>query len=135
MLSEYRAKHGKPLSAVKHKSNNLKVPESTKCAYCNAPSIYIYYNDGKKKSQLLCKVCNGLFQLNERQHSSPDMPKVDITKIYNSPNVVGLILAFYISFAINARKNAVIFHSVFNINNKGFIDNLVAAGKKCIKIM
>jgi transposase-like protein len=236
LLSEYLAQHGKPLSPVKHRSKALDVPESVRCPGCNAPYHYIYYNDGKKKSQLLCKVCHEVFQLNvqshninkakywcpychhalfrwkdrkdltiykccndhcphriqalnklnllekviqktllsqfklcyqyreyhfpiqELQHSAPDKPKVDITKIYNSQDVLGLILSFHISFAISARKTAFILRSVFNIpvsyqtvlnyaeaaayychrfnvNNKGFIDNFVAADETYIKIM
>jgi len=36
-------------------------------------------------------------------------------KIHNAPNVLGLILTFYVSFAITARKTAFILRSVFNI--------------------
>lgn len=46
----------------------------------------------------------------------PAKPLVDISKIHNSQNVLGLILAFYISFATSARKTAFILRSVFNIN-------------------
>jgi transposase-like protein len=41
---------------------------------------------------------------------------VDISKIHNSQNVLGLVLAFYVSFANSARKTAFILRSVFNIN-------------------
>jgi transposase-like protein len=57
-----------------------------------------------------------LFQTHELQHSEPLKPLVDITKIHNSQNVLGLILAFYVSFAITARKTAYILRTVFNIN-------------------
>ncbi len=57
-----------------------------------------------------------LFQANELEHSAPLKPLVDITKIHNSQNVLGLILAFYVSFAITARKTAYILRTVFNIN-------------------
>jgi transposase-like protein len=43
-------------------------------------------------------------------------PTVDIRKIYNSPNVLGLILSFLVSFAISARKTAYIMRVVFNVN-------------------
>jgi putative transposase len=56
------------------------------------------------------------FTQTELTHSSPDKPLVDISKIHNSQNVLGLILAFYISFAVSARKTAFILRSVFNIN-------------------
>jgi transposase-like protein len=163
------------------------------CPVCNAPHDYLYYNDGKKKSQLRCKVCGHLFQAGQRfrknekskyfcpycdhalfrwkarkevtlykccndncqhrvqalaklnpaeralqkkhssqfklnyqyreyhykpqelVHSAPDRPIVELTRIHNSENVLGLILAFYVSFAVPARKTAAILKSVFNI--------------------
>lgn len=193
LLAQYQADRGKPLSPVKQRANSPKVPSLTVCALCNAPHIYIYYNDGNKRTQLKCKVCGHLFQLNQRfrknsqsrffcpycncalfkwkmrkdvtvykcsndnclhrtqalnklnpaerslqkkrssqfklcyqyreyhykpnelNHSQPDNPKVDLSKIHNAPNVLGLILTFYVSFAITARKTAFILRSVFNI--------------------
>lgn len=166
------------------------VPEKTLCPQCNAPHTYLYYNDGKKRTQLRCKVCSNLFPLNPRgrktkyfcpychhalfkwkqrqevtiykcdngncphrinalnrlnpserllqklklsqfkinyqyreyhftqkqlQHASPIKPKVNLTNIYNSQNVLGLILTFYVSFAISARKTALMLRLVFNI--------------------
>jgi len=55
------------------------------------------------------------FTTGELTHSSPAKPLIDISKIYNSQNVLGLILTFYISFATSARKTAFILRSVFNI--------------------
>jgi transposase-like protein len=49
------------------------------------------------------------------QHSKPDHLTVDLDKIHYSPNVVGLVLAFHVSFAITARKTAFILKQVFNI--------------------
>lgn len=236
LLDKYKADHGKPLSPVNHRSNSLKVPEQTICPLCNAPHIYIYYNDGNKRTQLKCKVCNHLFQLNQRfrkndkskyfcpychhslfkwkerkevtiykccndncphriqainklnpaerlirkklssqfklcyqyreyhfnpgelHHSAPDKPNVDLTKIHNPPDILGLILAFYVSFAITARKTALILRSVFNINvsyqtvlnyaaaasfychsfnlkHKGTIDSISAGDEAYIKVM
>jgi transposase-like protein len=161
---------------------------------CTAPHQYLYYNDGKLRTQLRCKVCSSLFQADNRfkralkakyfcpycQHAlfrwkillhviihkccndncphrldainrlnpaekilqkikssqfklcytyreylfqapdlvypSPLKPLVDINKIHNSQNVLGLILSFYVSFAISARKTAFILQNVFNIN-------------------
>jgi transposase-like protein len=51
----------------------------------------------------------------ELLHSEPEKPIVALTKIHNSENVLGLILAFYVSFAVPARKTAEILKSVFNI--------------------
>ncbi len=236
LLAQYQADHGEPLSPVKHRPNSPEVPPQTFCPLCNAPHIYIYYNDGNKRTQLKCKVCNHLFQLNQRfrkndkskyfcpychhtlfkwkerkevtiykccndncphriqalnklspaerlvrkklssqfklcyqyreyhykpnelQHSAPDKPNVDLTKIHNPPDILGLILAFYVSFAITARKTALILRSVFNINvsyqtvlnyaaasafychsfnlkHKGPIDSISAGDEAYIKVM
>jgi len=51
----------------------------------------------------------------ELVHSSPEKPRVDIVKIHNSPDILGLVLTFYVSFAISARKTALIMRSVFNV--------------------
>lgn len=75
----------------------------------------------------LCKLANAHFKLcyhyreyhfkqSELVHSSPAKPLINISKIHNSQNVLGLILSFYISFATSARKTAFILRSVFNIN-------------------
>ena len=193
LLAEYQLKHGKTLSPVKYRSTSPRVPEHISCACCGAPHHYLYYNDGKKRTQLMCKVCHHLFQLNRRYrketktkyycphchralftwkqrkevtiskccndhchhrirkmselndaekalmkkrssqfklcyqyreyhyalgelvHSSPEKPRVDIVKIHNSPDILGLVLTFYVSFAISARKTALIMRSVFNV--------------------
>ena len=236
LLAEYQLQCGKPLSPVKYRPSSPQVPEHTICACCGAPHNYLYYNDGKKRTQLKCKVCNHLFQLNRRYqkgmktkyycpychhalftwkqrkevtiykccndhchhrirkmrklndaekalikkrssqfklcyqyreyhyrpeeliHSAPEKPHVDITKIHNSPDTLGLILTFYVSFASSARKTALIMRSVFNIdvsyqtvlnyaaaaafycNNfnlkyKGSIDTISAGDEAYIKIM
>ncbi|MBI5195001.1 MAG: DDE-type integrase/transposase/recombinase [Nitrospirae bacterium] len=57
-----------------------------------------------------------LFKPGELTHSSPIKPKIDITKIHNSDNILGLILSFYVSFAVSARKTAFILRWIFNIN-------------------
>lgn len=153
----------------------------------------MYFNDGKIRQQILCKVCSARFQINKRfrkpktkywcpychhalyrwkiqklvtiykcdndrcpaylsalnklnekekelrrakssqfklryqyrqyhftetqlKHSKPDFSKVDLDKIHNSPDVLGLVLAFHVSFAITARKTAFILRHVFGIS-------------------
>lgn len=178
---------------MKRQRKSPPVPKLIVCPVCDAPHDYLYYNDGKKKSQLLCKVCGHLFQAERRfrkhekakyfcpycgyalfrwkarkevtlykcpnddcqhrvqaeaslnpderalqkkrssqfklcyqyreyhykpqelVHSAPEEPVVGLTRIHNSENVLGLILAFYVSFAIPARKTADILKSVFNL--------------------
>lgn len=193
LLAEYQLKHKKPLYPVKYRPSSPQVPVHTSCACCSAPHYYLYYNDGKKRTQLKCKVCNHLFQLNlryqkerktkyycpycqhalftwkqrkevtiykccndhchhrirkmsklndaekalikkrssqfkicyqyreyhyapkELTHSSPEKPYVNLAKIHNSCDILGLILTFYVSFACSARKTALIMKSVFNV--------------------
>lgn len=87
----------------------------------------------------------------------PDRPKIDLARIHNSQNILGLILAFHISFAISARKTALMLKQVFNIYlsyqtvlnycesaayyankfnlaHKGAVDNLQAGDETYIKI-
>lgn len=193
LLVLHEAEYGKPLKPVKRRGESQAVPRQTVCPVCNAPQEYLYFNDGKKKSQLRCKVCSHLFQIEQRfrkndkskyfcpycnhvlfrwknrkevaiykccndhcqhrvqalaklnpsernlqkkrtsqfklcyqyreyhykpqelMHSAPEKPTIDLTKIHNSENVLGLVLAFYVSFAVPARKTAAIMKSVFNI--------------------
>jgi len=56
------------------------------------------------------------FKNNQLTHSAPLKPTVNISKIYNSQNILGLIMTFYVSFATSARKTALILRSVFNIS-------------------
>jgi putative transposase len=170
------------------------VPQTEQCPFCNAPHQYLYYNDGKLRTQLRCKVCSSVFQADNRSqralkakyfcpycqhalfrwktllhviihkccndncphrldainrlnpaekllqrtkssqfklcytyreylfqaadlvHPGPFKPLVDINRIHNSQNILGLILSFYVSFAISARKTAFILQNVFNIS-------------------
>jgi transposase-like protein/transcription elongation factor Elf1 len=62
LLALYRLDKGKELKPVKRHKNSQLPPPYSKCPNCNAPSKYLYVNDGGKKSQLLCKICNTLFQ-------------------------------------------------------------------------
>jgi len=59
----YRLNNGKELKPVKRRDKSTSVLNSIRCPSCHAPGKYIYYNDGKKRSQLRCKVCSDLFKL------------------------------------------------------------------------
>jgi len=221
---------------VKPRRNTPQVPDQVVCLCCNAPHGYLYFNDGKKRSQIKCKVCGHLFQVQHRfrawrksklfcpycglalfrwkvqkevtihkcsndnclhrlqaiaklnpseralqkkrssqfklnyqyreyhfkpdelDHSAPDKPTVNLTRIHNSENVLGLILAFYVSFAVPARKTAAILRDVFcvrvsyqtvlnyaaaaafychsfNLKHKGFIDSVSAGDETYIKVL
>jgi transposase-like protein len=83
---------------------------------------------------------------------------VDLVKIHNSPDILGLVLTFYVSFAVSARKTALILRSVFNVavssqtvlnyaaaaafychsvnlKHKGPIDTISAGDEAYIKVM
>ncbi len=234
ILTEYERTHGKPLSLVRYRAGSSRVPNEVVCPLCNASSGYLYYNDGKKRSQLLCKVCGELFQagrrfrkktrywcpyclhalfvwkqkkeatyykccndhceyrvgqigkLNERERKlamkkrsqfklsyqyreyhyqpheialpGPEPQALTLGRAYNGPNVLGLVLAFYVSFALSARKTALVLRSVFgislsyqsvlnyaaaaafychtfNLTYKGPIDNISAGDEAYIKVM
>ena len=238
ILKEYQTKHNKPLEPVKPREKEARVPEIVSCPFCEAPHQYIYFNDGKKRSQLKCKVCKEVFQLHKRhsndrknagyycpycgyalykwktkeqvtiykcgnkkcphkqenlkklnaserliqkmipthftinyiyreyhftpddlQHSQPDKTKtkVNLFKIHNSETVLGLILSFYVSYALSARKTALLLRQIFkmevthqtvlnyakaaayychrfNLANKGPIDDILAGDETYIKI-
>lgn len=75
LLKEHQDKTGKILKPIKHRDKSKAVPETTICPHCSAPHNYIYYNDGKKRTQLVCKICSSTFQLNRRY-------KLNKTKYY-----------------------------------------------------
>ena len=98
------------------------------------------------------------YELSQLNHSEPDKPTVDLARIHNSQNILGLILAFHISFAVSARKTAQILKQVFevklsyqtvlnycasaayychkfNLHYKGPVDDIQAGDETYIKIM
>lgn len=234
LLAEYQKKHGKPLTPVNYRTGSVPAAEHIRCPNCDAPHDYLYYNDGKERSQLLCKVCSSLFQahkrfqrktkyycpychhalfqwkqkkevtlykccndkclhrarqiekLNEREKTlrikrssqfklcyqyreyhyqphqliptGPEPPTVNLARIHNGAHILGLILTFYVSFALSARKTALVLRSVFcipisyqtvlnyaaaaafychsfNLQYKGPIDEISAGDEAYIKVM
>ena len=234
ILAEYEEIHGRPFPPVRYRTGSPQVPDLVVCPSCNAPHQYLYYNDGKKKSQLLCKVCGKLFQagrrftrktkywcpyclhalftwkqkkevthykccndnceyrirqinqLNQKEQdlakkkssqfkvsyqyreyhypphdlapSEPQQQTLNLNRAYNGPNVLGLVLAFYVSFALSARKTALVLRSVFgisisyqsvlnyaaaaafychsfNLTHKGSIDQISAGDEAYIKVI
>ena len=70
LRADYEAKHGKPLVPVRRRSADSHVPAGHRCEHCAAPSEYLSFNDGKLRSQLRCKVCKGLSQVQRRLRRS-----------------------------------------------------------------
>lgn len=67
LLSYYDQRYHKKIKPIRHRSD-ASIPEDCSCPQCNAPSIYLYRNNGKK-GQLLCKICQGLFSPDENRFS------------------------------------------------------------------
>ncbi len=66
LLAEYGKRYGKPLKPIKLQNKENVLPVHIVCPHCSAPHNYVYYNDGKKRSQLKCKICSNTFPLNKR---------------------------------------------------------------------
>jgi transposase-like protein len=65
-LDIYQQTHGRPLKPVQRHTPDKQVPDHIICPHCNAPAAFLYFNDGKKRQQILCKVCSALFQIGKR---------------------------------------------------------------------
>jgi len=66
LLAKYKEQNGQPLKSVNSKNPETKVPPDSICKICSAPAQYLYYNDGKKRRQIKCKVCGALSQVHIR---------------------------------------------------------------------
>ena len=63
--ADYEAKHNKPLKPVFRKSGKIYPPKEIVCPHCGAPSEYLSYNNGIKRSQIKCKVCESTFSVDK----------------------------------------------------------------------
>lgn len=190
-LIQYENQHGQALKPVQVKNPNQIVPLHSTCLNCGAPSKYLYFNNGKKRTQLKCKICSASSPLNRRyrtapkyycpycqhplyrwkeqpdctfykcgqdscrfylankkklnfaerllfsfrpsqfklryqfreyhftpaqlRHSAPDKNLVNLSHIRQTLSTLVLALTFHVSFALSARKTALILRSVFGI--------------------
>ena len=55
------------------------------------------------------------FQPAQLEPSAVERPFLDLTRIHRSSDLLGLVLAFHISFALSARKTAQVLRQVFNV--------------------
>jgi putative transposase len=191
LLADYQNEHGKALPPVRHRQTS-RLPKQCHCLHCGAPAAYLYLNDGRRATQLLCKVCSALSQL-ERPHrqsktgyycpycqralyrwksradctiykcdndrcshyrqkksalkwnerllqqmrlsqfklryqyreyhfrpaqlapAAPEGLPVNLARIHRSSDILGLVLAFHISFALSARKTAEVIRQIFGV--------------------
>jgi len=61
LIAEHEAKTGKKLKPIRRRANSTLPPDGVCCERCQAPSSFLYVNDGKRAEQLRCKVCDLLF--------------------------------------------------------------------------
>ena len=104
------------LDVIMHKCSNDNCPHRLNALKQLNPAEQ-NLRQSKSSQFKLCYIYREyLFQAKDLVVASPLKPTVDIRKIYNSANVLGLILSFLVSFAMSARKTAYIMRVVFNIN-------------------
>ncbi|MCD7708511.1 MAG: DDE-type integrase/transposase/recombinase [Clostridiales bacterium] len=60
LLKYYKERYGKEVRPV-FRRGECDIPQDCRCPACDAPYQYLSWNDGKKKGQLRCKVCQRLF--------------------------------------------------------------------------
>jgi len=72
LLSRQKAETGSALEPVDRR-NGQTPPAGSRCERCGAPAEWLYVNDGRKCSQLRCKVCGLLFPVRRvrREASGP----------------------------------------------------------------
>ena len=104
------------LHVIIHKCSNDNCPHRINALNKLNPAEKLLQRTKSSQFKLCYIYREYLFEAAELVHPGPHKPLVDIHKIHNSQNVLGLILSFYVSFAISARKTAFIMQNVFNIN-------------------
>ncbi len=191
LLADYQKQHGRTLPPVAHRKAS-PVPQHCHCAQCGAPASYLYLNDGRRATQLRCKICRAVSQMEPRHRqrktvywcpychwalyrwkdrsdctiykcdndrcplylqkknalkwnerwlqrlrpsqfklryqyrqyhfrpaqlapSAPEGLPLDLARIHRSSDVLGLVLAFHISFALSARKTAEVLRQIFGV--------------------
>ena len=60
LLEDYKIKYDKELKPVKRRDKSTDVLNKIYCSHCGAPGKFLYYNDGRKRTQIRCKVCSRL---------------------------------------------------------------------------
>jgi transposase-like protein len=56
LKTKQELKSGKTIKTVQHRRGKTP-PPGCKCNHCDAPKAYLYFNNGKLKSQVKCKIC------------------------------------------------------------------------------
>lgn len=67
LQARHKEQYGHEIPTVRRRANSPAPPDQCTCRHCHAPARYLYFNNGKKASQVLCKICGGT--------SSTDKPR------------------------------------------------------------
>ncbi len=70
-----------------------------------------------KRSQFKLRYQHRVYHFQPRQlaPASPDGPTIDLSRIHRSSEVLGLVLALHVSFAVSARKTAQVLCRIFGV--------------------
>ena len=191
LIVDYQNVNNKPLKPVKRRTGGTPIPKELCCPRCDAPSDYLYANNGDS-GQFQCKICSYLFSKQNKYNKQvllkcphclhqlvlhrkrkkydvfrcvyndcslyrkklaamtakqrkvhqknpsqfklrffyrsfrvdlvplakkqPNAPVVDLSKIYSSPETLGLIMTYYVNYELSARKTASIMKDVHNLD-------------------
>ena len=69
LIGYYEQRYHKTIKPV-FRHGECNVSEDLRCFSCNAPFHYLMWNDGKKQTQILCKVCQSRFKPNAESRFS-----------------------------------------------------------------
>ncbi len=78
IIAKKESTENKVIQPVKPRSDDLEVPEHISCPNCNAPHQYLYFNNGVKRSQIKCKVCD--------EHFNPESHVIKNPAVFTCPH-------------------------------------------------
>lgn len=115
LIPYYQQRYGKLIKPV-FRRTACDIPADCTCPQCLAPVDYLMWNDGKKKSQILCKVCQSRF-------SSTDDNRFSKTTILRCPHCNHSLVR------VKDRKHFVI-HKCINLQCPYYLHKLNKVDKK-----
>ena len=115
LISYYEKRYGKTIKPT-FRRVECDIPDELTCPVCSAPKPYLSWNDGKKKTQIRCKICLNL-------HSPSDDSRFSKSHKLRCPH------CSYILEPIKSRKHFII-HKCKNPKCPYYRNNLRKVDKK-----
>ena len=103
---EHEQRTGKRIAIVKRQKGSEVPPEKCACQHCGAPVRYLYLNNGKAGSQVLCKICG--------KTSPTDKPRRESKSKYWCPHCARALFLWKedgICIAFKCQNNACSFYN------------------------